>query len=333
MSDENPDDITEPPHDDRKLKILSPTYLMEKGSGLYEGLGFAFTLRFVNACFHGYYVFKKNAGDLYVGAATFFGLLSIIPILSCATFLLGLYHANMALAHESLFKELYQIVPATSHGLINQLGQLTQSHLKNTPLTFLNLALLVWSSVAFFSTLVKGLLKVTSTKESGGAMMETLRALGVVISFGVVLLCCFELGEKGNLTKWMISLFPKTSYTEEVISTLAQWQVFTTISSAVMVTGIYKWLLATSLKSCLEGAITFIASFLVLKSFYWIYLHYNEASTTALFGGFAPLVVSILWGYFLLSGFMIGACVASLPRQKKVIDEIPKFKDSWEEAA
>lgn len=333
MGEENPEELPEIPEEPSKLRLLSPTYLMEKGSGLYEGLGFALSLRFVNACFHGYYVFKKNAGDLYVGAATFFGLLSIIPILSCATFLLGLYHGDMSSAHGSLFKELYQIVPHTSHGLVNQLGDLTQSHLKNTPLTFLNLALLIWSSVAFFSTLVKGLLKVTTTQETGGAVMETLRALGVVISFGVVLLCCFELGEKGNVTNWMISLFPKTSYAKEIIQALAHWQVFTVISSAIMVTALYKWLLSTSLKSCFEGAVTFITSFLVLKSFYWIYLHYNEASTTALFGGFAPLVVSILWGYFLLTGFMIGACVASLPRQKKIIDEIPKIKDSWEDAA
>lgn len=332
MSDHNTE-LPEVPEDEKKLHLISPTELLERGSNFYDHMGFAVFRRFVNACLHGAYVYKKNSGDLFVGSATFYGLLSIIPITSCATFLLGLYKGDMANAHANLFQSLYQIIPKTSHTLVDQVAALTQAHLNNTPLTFLNLALLTWATVSFFSTLVAGLLKVTNTKESGGAVMSTLRALSAVLALGAVLLFAFELGEHGSLTRAMIGLFPKTSYADEIISAIARWQVFTMISSGLMVTMLYRWLFATPFYACVEGATAFLGGFLALKSFYWIYLHYNEASTQALFGGFAPLVVSILWGYFAITAFFIGACVASLPRQKAILSKIPNIPNSWDDAA
>lgn len=334
MSNEEQAETPELPEEKKKLlKLLSPTELLEKSSSLYDGMGFAIFRRFVYACLHGNYVYGKNSGALFVGAATFYGLLSIIPVLSCATFLLGIFQGDMIKAHQQLFNELEVLIPASSHGLLNQISDLTHSHLQNTPLTFLNLALLAWSTVGFFGTLVSGLLKVTGTRERGGAVMSTVRALSVVIALGGVLLCSFELGERGSITNFFINIFPKDTYAKEIISALARWQIFTMATNALMVTLLYRWLLSTSFSACLEGAAAFIGGFLTLRSFYWIYLHYNEASTTALFGGFAPLVVSILWGYFAITAFFIGACVASLPHQKQILDKIPKIPNSWDEAA
>lgn len=333
MNNQEQEEIPEFSTEKEKLKLLNPTALLEKTSTLYDGLGFAIFRRFINASLHGHYVYGKNSGTLYVGAATFYGLLSIIPVLSCATFLLGIFQGDMEGAHKLLFKELESIIPVSSHGLLTQIGELTQSHLNNTPLTFLNMALLTWSTIGFFSTLVAGLMKVTGTRESGGAVMSTVRALSTVFALGAVLLFSFELGERGSFTAFLIDLFPKDTYAKEIISTIARWQVFTIASNATLVTLLYRWLLSTPLFACVEGAIGFIAGFLALKSFYWIYLHYNGASTTALFGGFAPLVVSILWGYFAITAFFIGACIASLPHQKKILDKIPKIPNSWDEAA
>lgn len=333
MNDETPDQASHiAPRKDR-MTLLSPTALLEKTSSFYHGLGFAMFRRFINSTLNGYYVYGKNSGTLYVGAATFYGLLSIIPILSCATFLLGIFQGDMLKAHQQFFKELETIIPVSSHGLLAQIGELTQSHLKNTPLTFLNLALLTWSTVGFFSTLVEGLMKVTGTRESGGTVMSTVRALLTIIALGGVLLFSFELGEKGWITTFVIDLFPSHTYAKDIISSLARWQVFTIAANSMLVTMLYRWLLSTPLFACVEGAVGFIAGFLAIKSFYWIYLHYNGASTTALFGGFAPLVVSILWGYFAITAFFIGACIASLPNQKRILSEIPKIPNSWDEAA
>ena len=320
-----------------RLRFLNPVEstnrVLEVASNLYDGVAFAVIRRFMNACIHGFYVYDKNAGGLYVGSATFYGLLSIIPVLSCATFMLGLFQNDMAHAHAELFDELKTLIPAASHGLLAQISELTQSHLKNTPLTFLNLTLLAWTTKGFFSTLVNGLLKVTATKERGGFVMEHFRALGTVIALVGVLLCSFEWGENGYFTNFFIDQFSKDTYAKEIISAIARWQVFTMLSSALTVTLLYKWLLKTPLFACIEGAAAFLGGFLALKSFYWIYLHYNAESTTALFGGFAPMIVSILWGYFAITSFFLGACVASLPNQKKIISQIPNLPNSWDEAA
>ena len=335
MNDE--EDVPEVTHKEGRLRFLNPiessNRVMEAASNLYDGVAFAIGRRFMNACLHGYYVYNKNSGGLFVGSATFYGILSIIPVLSCATFILGLFQNNMLQAHTQLFTELKTLIPVSSHSLLVQLGELTQSHLKSTPLTFLNLALLAWTTKGFFSTLVNGLLKVTATKERGGAIMENLRALGTVVALVGVLLCSFEWGENGFFTNYLINQFPKETYAKEIISALARWQVFTMMSNAIAVTLLYKWLLKTPLFACIEGSVAFIGGFLALKSFYWIYLHYNADSTTALFGGFAPLIVSVLWGYFAITSFFMGACVASLPNQKNIISKIPHVPNSWDEAA
>lgn len=320
-----------------RLRFLNPiestNRAMEVASNLYDGVAFAVVRRFMNACIHGFYVYNKNSGGLYVGSATFYGLLSIIPVLSCATFMLGLFQNNMAHAHIQLFTELKALIPVSSHSLLAQISELTESHLRNTPLTFLNLALLTWTTKGFFSTLANGLLKVTATKGRGGFIMGHLRALGTVLALIGVLLCSFEWGENGFFTTSLIDQFSKETYAKEIISAIARWQVFTILSSAITVTFLYKWLLKTPLFACIEGAAAFLGGFLALKSFYWIYLHYNVDSTTALFGGFAPMIVSILWGYFAITAFFMGACVASLPKQKKIISEIPNVPNSWDEAA
>jgi uncharacterized BrkB/YihY/UPF0761 family membrane protein len=320
-----------------RLRFLNPVEsanrALEVASNLYEGVAFAVLRRFMNACIHGYYVYDKNSGDLFVGSATFYGLLSIIPVLSCATFMLGLFQNDMAHAHLQIFTELKATIPISAHGLLAQISDLTQSHLKNTPLTFLNLALLAWTTKGFFSTLVSGLLNVTATKGRGGLVMGNLRALGTVFALVGVIICSFEWSENGFFTNYLIEQFPKDTYAKEIISAIARWQVFTIISSILTVTLLYKWLLKTPLFACVEGAVAFLGGFLALKSFYWIYLHYNSESTTALFGGFAPMIVSILWGYFAITSFFLGACVASLPKQKQIISEIPNIPNSWDEAA
>jgi uncharacterized BrkB/YihY/UPF0761 family membrane protein len=339
VSDDNSnDDIPRIPQSKlSRWRMVNPTQyankLLEKSSDLYEGVWFAVFRRFVNACLHGHYVYEKNSGGLFVGSATFYGLMSIIPVLSCATFILGIFHGNVSEAHSQLFLELKQLIPATSHELLDQISKLTESHLKNTPLTFLNLVLLIWTTKNFFSTLVEGLLKVTSTVERGGAIMTNIRAFVTVVALGGVLLATFGLGENGQLTHYIIQQFPQNTYAPEILTTLARWQVLTILSSTITVTLLYKWLLKTSLVACLEGTAAFIGGFLMLKSFYWIYLHYNQASTVALFGGFAPMVVSILWGYFAITAFFVGACIASLPNQKAVISQIPNVPNSWDEAA
>ena len=337
MSDFNENDVPEPPRKNSGLRLLNPTNLanriMEKSSEMYDGVGFAVVRRFLNAGLHGYFVYGKNSGELYVGAATFYALLSIIPVLSCATFLLGIIQGDMAHAHNQIFSELKGIIPPSSHNLLAQIGDLTQSHVKNTPLTFMNLALLVWATKGFFSTLVQGLMKVTSTIERGGAIMGTLRALGVIMAFGGVLVCSFEWGENGLFTGFLIDQFPPQTYAKEIISAFARWQTFTVASNVLMLTFLYRWLLGTPYYACAEGSVAFIGGFLGLKSFYWIYLHYNQAATVALFGGFAPMVISILWAYFAITAFFIGACIASLPNQKHILAKIPKVANSWEEAA
>lgn len=304
-----------------------------KVSKLWDGLGFAIFRRFVNACLHGYFVYTRSSGGLYVGAATFFGLLSIIPLLTGAAFLLGYFQGDALAAHARFFGELQALMPASSQKIIGEVGSLTRSQIYQTPMSFLNVALFLWATKGFFSTLVAGLLKVTNSKANGGVLMDTVRAVATILAFCGLMLFSLELGERGMIFKGMAGALPQGHFLTEGLLYLARWQVLSITANVLVVSMLYQWLLRTPLFACVEGAVSFVCGFLALKSFYWIYLHYYEASTVAMFGSFAPLVVGVLWGYFALTAFFMGACVASLPHQKKILDKIPKVPNSWDDAA
>ena len=300
-------------------------------SSLWDGLGFAVFRRFVNACMHGYFVYSRSSGELYVGAATFFGLLSIIPLLTGATFLLGYFQGDALAAHARFFGELQALMPVSSQKIIGEIGELTRSQITQAPLSFLNVALFLWATKGFFSNLVSGLLKVTNSKINGGLVMDTIRAVAAIIAFCGLMLFSLELGERGMIFKTLSSALPDGDFISEGLLHLARWQVLTITANILVVTMLYQWILRTPLFACVEGAASFVCGFLALKSFYWIYLHYYEASAAAMFGTFAPLVIGVLWGYFALTAFFVGACVASLPHQKKILDTIPKIPNSWDE--
>ncbi|MBY0517203.1 MAG: YihY/virulence factor BrkB family protein [Bacteriovoracaceae bacterium] len=303
----------------------------KKVSGLWDGLGFAIFRRFVNACLHGYYVYTRNSGGLYVGAATFFGLLSIIPLMTGAAFLLGFFQGDALGAHERFFSELQILMPSTSQKIVSEVGALTRSQINHTPLSFLNLALFLWATKGFFSTLVSGLMKVTNSKVVGGIFMGTLRAVITIVAFCGLMMFSLELGERGLIFKWLSQSLPQGYFLADALVYLARWQILTITANILVVSMLYQWLLRTPLFACIEGAAAFVSGFLALKSFYWIYLHYYEANTTAMFGGFAPMVVGVLWGYFALTAFFMGACVAALPKQKPLLATIPKVPNSWDD--
>lgn len=303
-----------------------------KVSALWDGLGFAIFRRFVNACMHGYFVYTRSSGGLYVGAATFFGVLSIIPLLTGASFILGYFQGDVLAAHARFFGELQALMPASSQKIIGEVGELTRSQIYQTPLSFLNVGLFLWATKGFFSTMVSGLLKVTNSKANGGVLMDTVRAVAAIMAFCGLMLFSLELGERGIIFKALSDSLPKGHFFAEGLLYLARWQVLSITANILVVTMLYQWLLRTPLFACIEGAASFVCGFLALKSFYWIYLHYYEASTVAMFGSFAPLVIGVLWGYFALTAFFIGACVASLPHQKGILDKIPKIPNSWDGA-
>lgn len=333
-------DASPPDHDPDNLlgmnqpeKVSFITRWLENGSALYDGLGFALLRRFINATLHGWYVYSKNNGSLFVGAATFFGALSVIPVLSCSIFILGFFYGSTDTAHIEFFSQLKSITPHESHVLLEEVARLTAGHLQSIPLSLLNAVILVWAANGFFGNLTTGLMKVTNTANRGGQVMETLRSLGSLVAFGLILLLCFELSARGSLVQMMKASVGKDSDLAYVIGVLATYQVFTIPSTIAMVTLLFRWVLKSPLFACIEGSIAFLTGFFALKSFYWIYLHYHQAETVSLYGGFAPMVIGLLWGYFMLTAFFIGACVASLPRQKQLLSKIPKVSQSWDEAA
>ena len=68
--------------------------------------------------------------------------------------------------------------------------------------------------------------------------------------------------------------------------------------------------LKLSLKESFKGALSFVALYMIGKSFYWIYLHYFKADIKQQYGDFHTLIVAVIWAYYIISSFFYGACVA-----------------------
>jgi uncharacterized BrkB/YihY/UPF0761 family membrane protein len=292
----------------------------------WSGLGYALLVRGVNSFLKGYFIYTRNSGGLYVGAATFFGLLSAIPVLSAASFLLGYFQGDMSGAHEKFFSELQSLLPQSSQPLMGEVSKLTKNQIANTPLSFLNVLISLWATKGFFSTLMSGLTKVTNSWDEGGMLAENLRAIVAILAFVALMIVSLELRVDASVYQSLSSLLAPDSLIQALLRKIFQWYVPALLMNTLVVTILYQWTLRTSLFNCFEGALTFIIGFLGLKTFYWVYLHYYEASTHALFGTFAPLVVGILWAHFAMTLFFLGACVASIPQQETLLAKIPRFE-------
>jgi membrane protein len=284
-----------------KLKSLSDYgELAEQKS--YEGFK-SIATRLVQ----GLFLFKKRKGEVIAGASTFFTLLSFAPVLLLFISLLGVVISDNATARDYVMNLINETFPRVDKWLYTSLENVIDNQLHNHRFGFLELIFLAFTSMGISTSIVFGINIISKVDPDGGLLSDDIRSFvtGIGITFYIVLLVC--LGQNGPLQEIVKALPYGKSFVFLFHNSIAN-----SFFSLVFFSLFYKWCpsIKVSYKDAFFGGATFVLSFLVGRSFYWIYLRYFKDDLIKDYGEFTNFMIALIWVYFLLCCFYYGASVA-----------------------
>ena len=178
-----------------------------------------------------------------------------------------------------------------------------------------NLAIIFYSSLGFVGSLNFGMHTLAYLPSRGGWIFETLKSI-----LGGLFIGCFTLMLLLTSTKsTLIWSLLGDNFISNSLKWLADYQIIQGVIYLVCFSVYYKYI--TNLKirwfDSFLGALSAVIVFNLLKTFYWVYLHYAQEKLKLSFGGFYSYIVIILFIYFTLRTFLYGAAVSYAPTYRR----------------
>ena len=284
-----------------KMKSLSDYgELAEQKS--YEGFK-----SIVTRLVQGLFLFKKRKGEVIAGASTFFTLLSFAPVLLIFISLLGVVISDNATARDYVMSLINETFPRVDKWLYTSLENVVDKRLHSNHFGFIELVFLIFTSMGISTSIVFGINTISKVDPDGGLLGDDVRSFftGLGITFYIVLLVC--LGQNGPLQEIVRALPYGDSFVFLFHNSIAS-----SFFSLIFFSLFYKWCpsIKISYRDAFLGGATFVMSFLIGRSFYWIYLKYFKEDLIKDYGEFTNFMIALIWVYFLLCCFYYGASVA-----------------------
>jgi membrane protein len=296
---------------------------MEKKSDLQswgdnaEIKSFILIKRMMNRLLDGFFHFKKRKGEIVAGSATFFSLLSFGPILLTLITLSGFFFPTPDEAKNFVLGAINNNFPNLAPWIFKSISQIVSTQLKgDTGFSFLNFFVLVYASLGVISSLHFGLKTISKEESSGGFLLDDMRSLIAGVSVALFMGGFLMLSSPNILKGW---LYTSNASWNDFSDTLIAYNILPALCSLGFFTFYYQWSTpkSISLKESFYGASTFVATFMVGKSFYWVYHLYTKDTLSQSYGNFYTLVVAVLWVYYLMCAFFYGASVACV-REREI---------------
>lgn len=281
-----------------------------------EVRSFVFIKRVVNRALDGYFHFKKRKGDMVAGSATFFALLSFGPILLTLISLAGALYPESGEAKSFVLSAINNNFPNLAPWILESVDKIVTTQLKGeTGFSFINFIVLLYASMGVIASLHFGLKTVSKQDFKGGFLVEDLKSFVAGISVAIFMGGFLLLSNPIVMKKW---LFTASTSWNGFAGFFIDYNIFPAIASLGFFTIYYQWSTPNhiKLKESFKGASAFVATFILGKSFYWVYHLYTKDSLSQSFGNFYTLVVAVLWIYYLMCAFFYGASVACVREQE-----------------
>lgn len=297
--------------------------LMEKKKDLQswgdnaEIKSFIIIKRMMNRLLDGFFHFKKRKGEIVAGSATFFSLLSFGPILLTLITLSGFFFPTTHQARDFVLGAINHNFPNLAPWILKSITQIVSTQLEgNTGFSFINFFVLVYASLGVISSLHFGLKTISKEESRGGFLLDDMRSLIAGVSVAIFMGGFLMLSSPNILKGW---LYTSNASLNDFSDFLITYNILPAICSLAFFTFYYQWSTpkSISLKESFYGASTFVGTFMVGKSFYWIYHLYTKDTLSQSYGNFYTLVVAVLWVYYLMCAFFYGASVACV-REREI---------------
>lgn len=243
--------------------------------------------------------FRRNNDLTAASSLAFSATLALIPALFLLTFLLGAAIGSSAQALQKTQELLTQLIPAYSQVILHEVSFIT-SH-KGT-IGLVNLFVLFWSITPLVADMRISLGTIFRKKPSRPFLLEKLFDVAIsivfLVGFSAVTVAGVVLSVMGRLRP--LRLLPV--YLEEIapfiVVTGAVFALYFTFSSKMRI------------RHLLIGSLAASALWFAMRPAFHLFLTYNPGYGFA-FGSFKSLFVVIIWIYFSLALFLLGAEIAA----------------------
>ncbi|PIP93161.1 MAG: hypothetical protein COW00_00310 [Bdellovibrio sp. CG12_big_fil_rev_8_21_14_0_65_39_13] len=294
---------------DKELKMLKKVDLNKIGDH-YESRSYRLVSRGVNLLLDSFFYFKKRKGEIVAGGATFFTLLSIVPVLLLAISVLGLVLSDVDQSKSFVLNFMSENIPSMAPWIMKSLEAIVDQQLKaSSGINLLNTLVLVYSIMGVIGALMFGLKQVAGVESKGGFYLEDLKTFSLGVAVSAFMLSLLALSNRGIS---LALLAPDQGAWRNTVVKLLDSQMLLVLMSLGFFTSFYKIAapMKASWKQSSLGATAFVGCFIAGKSFYWIYLLYAKESLSQNWGNFYSLFIAVFWVYFLMCSFFYGASVA-----------------------
>ena len=293
--------------------------LAELGDGA-ETRSFNIILIVVTRVVKGFFLFKQRKGDLVAGCAAFFTIMSFCPVLLLLISLSGYVFGSVDEAKISVLTSMKNMFPQIAPWIMKSIGEIIDAQLSANKSGFnvMNTLILLYSSLGVVASVMFGIDTISKAESKGGFIIEDVKALAAGCAVYLFMFLLIILNKEKVILGWF-GLANDTGFLRDTISFLVKSNILSAGSALGFFTLFYRWAPAITVRwsDSLYGAGTFVTAMLVGKSFYWVYIQYAKEEIARNYGDFDTLIVAVLWIYFLMAAFFLGAGVAYIEAQKR----------------
>mgnify|MGYP003643116612 FL=1 len=294
-----------------KIKPPATDKIYESGEQA-EAKGYETLSKLVSRMIRGLFVFKTRKGEIVAASSTFFILMSFLPLMLLSIGVYGWVVGDVTLAHSHVMNLVRDNVPGLAPWILTSLDKIITNHLSQVKgVSVASMAILCYAMMGFSSSLLFGMNTLSSQASRGGKFFEDMRAF-----LGAMAIACFMFGFtllNTDLGFW--SSQSAGAWWGSSMIFLLRYNILQTTLALSFFSIFYKSFIPGKIRNldALLGGVSFVALFLLGKSFYWVYLHHMKAEFAATFGNFETIVMAVTWIYFIQCAFFYGASVACAP--------------------
>ncbi len=273
-------------------------------------------------------LFINKRGSTLAAASTFYSLITIVPLFLLIIRVIGLLIGDMALTQDKLFSLGERFFPDVAPEILFKIKEIVHGPLfGETKFTMINFGLLIVTSLSFFNSIWNGLYLITDDKSylALSKHFKGLLVIGVSIAFtGIALFIpalfhfLINVLQNNILVEKLTSEFPgikpivsSISYLNVGMGYLVKFNLLHAFLFLGYFTFLYRWFFSFKISffESFKGSLLFVSTMIIGKNLFWIYMHYVRDGLISNYGDYYTVIVGIVWIYFVMCFFFMGACL------------------------
>jgi membrane protein len=266
-----------------------------------------FVLRFVSAIF----LFKKRKGEVLAGATTFFTILSFGPALLVLISAIGAYIGDNDIAKHHVVETIFLSFPKIDPEILKSIKLLVEGQISDTIKPY---QMMIWfaTCLGISTSFVFGINILSKVDPDGGLFNDDIRSVIFGIFLTLFFFLIFMVLEKQFILT-VVETFLTDNKTAVTAIEILLWPL------SIITFGLfykYSAQIEVRMKDALLGGFVFTLCFLIGKSGYWVYLKYFKEELQHDYGNFYNFMVAMIWIYFIICSFYIGASFTYVSKVK-----------------